>query len=110
MKWSFKQWWFSNSPQSAKRTIISNLNWAHWTQQYLTTYDVGNPSPGLGHSQNCGCVKPANMICGQQEIQKFKSEVFRIVYMNIVNIVSVLFICKHVRNITKTLLTWCLIF
>jgi len=25
-----------------------------------TTYDVGNPGPGLGQAQICGRVKPAN--------------------------------------------------
>ena len=35
-------------PITAKRTTTSNLFLAHWTQTMgTTTYDVGNPDPGL---------------------------------------------------------------
>jgi hypothetical protein len=29
-------------------------------QKKTTTYDIGNPSPGLGQEQKCGRVKPVN--------------------------------------------------
>ena len=31
MKWKLKQWWTWIPPISIKRTIISHLNWTHWT-------------------------------------------------------------------------------
>ena len=34
---------------------------AHWTLK-KTTYDVGNPGPGLGQAQKCGGVRPVNEI------------------------------------------------
>jgi len=33
MKRKFKQWWSYILPISTKRTIISHLNWTHWTQK-----------------------------------------------------------------------------
>ena len=49
-------------PISTKRTITSNLNCTHWTQEKTTTYDFGNPGPGLGQAQECGGVKLFNEI------------------------------------------------
>ena len=46
LKRKFKQWWSSIPPISSKRTIISHLNWTHWTQIKTTTYDVSNTGPG----------------------------------------------------------------
>ena len=49
-------------PISTKRTITSNLNCTRWTQENTTTYDFGNPGPGLGQAQECGGVKLVNEI------------------------------------------------
>jgi len=59
-----KQGWASTSPIATKPTIPSLLNSTHWTYtpRLRTTYDVGNPSRGLGHVQTCGGVKLANGI------------------------------------------------
>ena len=31
----------------------------HKKKRGITTYDIGNPDPGLGHTQKCGGVKPS---------------------------------------------------
>jgi hypothetical protein len=49
--------WLSIPSISTKRTITSHLNWTHWTEIKTTTYDVGNPGPGLGQAQKCSGVK-----------------------------------------------------
>jgi hypothetical protein len=45
---------------STKRTITGHLNLLNTKK--TTTYDVGNPGPGLGQAQKCGRVKPVNEI------------------------------------------------
>jgi hypothetical protein len=40
---------------STKRTIISHLKSLKKKPKKTTTYDVGNPGPGLGHAQKSGC-------------------------------------------------------
>ena len=57
-KRNFKQYWATILPISTKRTITSHHNWT----QNTTTYDVGNPGPGLGQAHKCGRVKPVNGI------------------------------------------------
>ena len=62
MKRKFKQLLSSIPPIATKRTIASYLNWTHWTQKKTTTYDVGNPGPGMGQAQKYDGVKPVNGI------------------------------------------------
>ena len=40
-------WWSPITPRSRKRTIAPHLH------SLITTYDIGNPSPGLGQAQKC---------------------------------------------------------
>ena len=49
---------FHQYQQSAQSPLILTP----CTCKKTTTYDVGNPCDGLGQTQNCGGVKPVNMI------------------------------------------------
>jgi hypothetical protein len=47
--------------------MVNNINkmYNHLSHQIIedektTTYDIGNPGPGLGQVQKCGRVKPVN--------------------------------------------------
>ena len=63
MKRHFKQWWWSVLQISTKRAITSHLNWLSTKQNgETTTYDVGNPVPGLRQAQQYGGIKPLNGI------------------------------------------------
>ena len=44
-----KQWWSTIPSISTKQTIVSHLNSLNTKKN--TTYDVGNPNPGLGQAQ-----------------------------------------------------------
>ena len=37
----------------------NHLSPEHTKKRGITTYDIGNPDPGLGHTQKCGGVKPS---------------------------------------------------
>jgi hypothetical protein len=41
------------------KTIFKSRTANNWIHKN-TTYDVGNPGPGLGHALRCGGVKPVN--------------------------------------------------
>ena len=58
IKKKFNQLWWTIPLISTKQTITSS----HWTLKQTTTYDVGNPCPGLEQAQGCGWVKPVNEI------------------------------------------------
>jgi hypothetical protein len=45
-----------------QQNVQSPLILSHWTHKKHTTYDVRDPCHGLGQTQNCGGVKPVNMI------------------------------------------------
>jgi hypothetical protein len=62
MKRNFKQYWSTIPPISTKQTITSLLK--QLNTKKITTYDVGNPGPGLsfGQTQKCGWVKHVNGI------------------------------------------------
>ena len=49
---------FQQYQQNEESLLISNP----WTKNKTTTYEVGNPGPGLGQAQQCGGVKPVNGI------------------------------------------------
>jgi hypothetical protein len=53
---TFNQWWITIPTISTKRTITSHLN--SLNRKNTTSYDIGNPGPGLGQAQICGVVKP----------------------------------------------------
>ena len=60
MKRKFRKWWSTILPISTKQTITSHLNSLNTKKKRgITTYDIGNPDPGLGHTQKCGGVKPS---------------------------------------------------
>ena len=51
----YKQWWSTFQPISIKRTITSHIT----SLNKNTDHDIiGNLSPGMGQSQECGDVKP----------------------------------------------------
>jgi hypothetical protein len=50
----------SISPITTNYHLSSQLN--SMNTKKTTTYDVGNPGPGLGQAQKCGRVKPVNWI------------------------------------------------
>jgi len=60
MKRKYKQWWSIIPPISTKRKITSHLH--SLNTKKTTTYDVGNPGPGLGQAHKCGSVKLVNVI------------------------------------------------
>jgi hypothetical protein len=45
---------------SIKRATTSHLN--SLNTKMTTTYDIGNPDPGLEQAQICGVIKPVNVI------------------------------------------------
>ena len=60
---------------SNKTTIISHLD--SLNTQKTTTYDLGNPDPGLGQAQQCGGVTPVNGIPTLLLLIKHTMSVFR---------------------------------
>ena len=48
-------------------SLLNSLN-----TEKTTTYDVGNPDPGLGQAQKCGGVKLANEITGYSTAIQYK--------------------------------------
>jgi hypothetical protein len=48
MKRKFKQWWLTIPTISTQRTIASHFSSLNIKYKETTTYDVGNPGPGLG--------------------------------------------------------------
>ena len=61
IKKKINQIWWTIPLISTKQTITSHLKSLNTIKQ-TTTYDVGNPCPGLGQAQGCGWVKPVNEI------------------------------------------------
>ena len=43
----------TNINKMNKHSPTFHLNWTHWTKRKNTTYNVGNPGPGLGQAQKC---------------------------------------------------------
>ena len=56
----FKQWWSTCPSILTKETITSHME--PLNIKNTTTYDVGNPGPGLGQAYKCGRVKLDNRI------------------------------------------------
>jgi len=50
----------NNLSLSTKQTTTSHFKLLNTTK--ISTYDVGNPCPGLGNEDTCGGVKPVNGI------------------------------------------------
>jgi hypothetical protein len=62
MKRKFKKWWSAIPPIStSEQSQLTLTYWAH-KNGLRTTYDVGNPGPGIEQTQECGGVKPINGI------------------------------------------------
>jgi hypothetical protein len=60
IKRKIKEWWSIIPSVSTKWTTTSHLKSLNIKK--TTTYDAGNPGPGLGQAQKCGGVKPDNGI------------------------------------------------
>ena len=59
IKRKFKQWWSTIPPISTKWPITSHHSSSN-IKKKTSTYNVGNPSPGLWQAQKYGGVKPVN--------------------------------------------------
>jgi hypothetical protein len=60
ISWNLVELWSTIPPISIKQTITSPLKSLKTNK--TSTYDVGNPGPGLGYAQICDEVKPVNVI------------------------------------------------
>ena len=49
-----------------------HLSPQHTEQNKTTTYDIGNPSPGLAQVQKCGRVQPVSIVYPVLMVEKIK--------------------------------------